>query len=368
MITAVTLHSALSAATLIIALIWIATARTRRSRPRPEIQLIDPVRYGLVPTAQLEPGRAGPPPAALRLKEMQGIADAAWEGDWRQADAHVEAAGQDWDERWSRQDLLVEIACRDDEWLMQWREAQPGNCTAATVHARLLLHHAWEIRGNEYAHAVPAERMARFRELLPASFEAARRAALLSSEDPGPWVVMITAARALRYTHEQFRPLWEELTARAPHHYQGHGQALQYWCAKWCGSNRAMLAFAERAVRSAPPGSPLAAVHLQALREIEIRSGAAAVPSTSAAKELLVDVARSLAQASDAVDEEPQLRHVLAHYLGRAGLHDAALEQFRLIGPWCGAQPWASQDDPAAAFDLARRTAAFHATGVRPTP
>ncbi|MFI9587525.1 hypothetical protein ACIHCQ_38240 [Streptomyces sp. NPDC052236] len=175
-----------------------------------------PVEYGLAPREQLDAHRAGPPLPVYRRKEMQALADAAWEGDWRPAAAYVEAAGQNWDERWSRLALLREIAEGSDAWLDEWCEAQPKNCAAATLHAEMLLHRAWQIRGGAYADKVPAEKMARFHELLPASMTAAREAALLAPEDPGPWVVMITAARGVQYTPEQFRPLWDGLVARAP--------------------------------------------------------------------------------------------------------------------------------------------------------
>ncbi|MDH6108789.1 hypothetical protein P3T36_002290 [Kitasatospora sp. MAP12-15] len=331
---------------------------THRRAIHPVFELFDPVPYGLVPREQLNAARPGPPPPALRLKEMQAIADSAWEGDWRQAAAYAAGAGQDWDECWSRQELLLEIACSGDTWLEEWRMAQPGNCAAATVEAQLLLHRAWEIRGSEYASRVPADRMARFKELLPAAFEAARRAALLDAHDPGPWVVMITAARAMGYSPERFGPLWEELTARAPHHYTGHWQAMQYWCAKWSGSDQLMLDFTAHAVRHAPPGSALPGIHLHALEELEKRPGAAALLASPAARAPLDTVARALHDVPDDDERLPRLRHLLAHHLLLAGRHDAALEQFRRIGPWCGAAPWTRHPDPAAAFDDARSIAA----------
>ncbi|WP_051967480.1 hypothetical protein [Kitasatospora mediocidica] len=325
----------------------------------------DPLAHGLVPRAQLDPDRAGPPLPAHHHKELHAIAHAAWAGDWRSAAAHVEAA-QGWDERWARTEFLLQVASSGDGWLTDWRNAEPDDCTAATLHARLLVHQAWEIRGNGYAKQVPPERMARFLELLPASMEAAKRAALLDPRDPGPWVVMVTTARALQYGHEQFRPLWDGLVERAPHHYDGHWQTLQYWCAKWSGSDKQMVDFAERAARTAPAGSPLAGMYLHALHELEKRHGAAALPSSGRAKERLGLVVESLALVPESDEHLPYLRHLAAHYLGRAGLHDAALEQFRLIGPWCGAYPWNADKDPVAAFDLARALAATGAGTRQP--
>lgn len=209
--------------------------------------------YGLPPREQLDSRRPGPPPSAHRTQERQAVADAAWEGDWHSAERYVRAAGEDWDERWARLELLQQVAREDDAWLHAWRAAEPGNCDAATLHARIMVHRAWEIRGSGYAHEVMTSDMNRFRAMLPAAIEEARKAALLDPANPGPWVVMVTAARGAQYGRSQFRPLWDGLVARAPHHYEGHWQALQYWCAKWYGSNRLMMRFARQAVRKAQP-------------------------------------------------------------------------------------------------------------------
>lgn len=286
------------------------------------------------------------------------MADAAWEGDWRAAEAYVAAAGDDWDERWSRIELLQQLAGEDDAWLEAWRTARPDNCDAATVLAGRMVHKAWEIRGSEYAHEVPSERMRQFRTLLPAAIAEARRAAVLDPENPSPWVVMVTAARGAQYDHDQFQPLWDGLTARAPYHYEGHGQALQYWCAKWFGSDKSMMGFAEQAVRKAPQGSPLAGMYLHALEELVKPSAPSTLP-TQAAKKRLEEVAASLAEVGPDDQHLPALRHLLAHHMMRARMYAAALEQFRLIGPWCGAAPWRRGDgSPEVAFELARGTAA----------
>ncbi|MGK4578687.1 hypothetical protein [Kitasatospora sp. HPMI-4] len=323
--------------------------------------------YGLVPRDGLDPRRAGPPISAERRARSQAVADAAWGGNWRPAAAHVEAAGRDWDERWSRLALLAEIAEQDDAWLTAWRSADPGSCDAATLEAQRMVHRAWEIRGSGYAHEVPAENMAEFRELLPAAIEAAHRAALLAPEDPGPWVVMVTAARGAQYRPDRFQPLWDGLVSRAPHHYEGHWQGMQYWCAKWFGTDEEMMAFAERAADGAPAGSPLAGIYLHALHELEKRNGPRAVPANRAARRRLKAVAEALAAVPADDSRLPVLRHLLVDYLGRAGMYAEALEQYRVIGPWCGAHPWVDQADPVVAFDLARGVA-VKLSRTRPLP
>ncbi|MFE0701545.1 hypothetical protein [Streptomyces sp. NPDC058872] len=48
-------------------------------------------------------------------------------------------------------------------------------------------------------------------------------------------------------------------------------------------------------------------------------------------------------------------------------MYGPALEQFRLIGRWCGAQPWRKGGDPVEAFEQAR-TAAALLSRARSTP
>ncbi|MER5727787.1 hypothetical protein ABT084_05425 [Streptomyces sp. NPDC002138] len=342
--------------------VYLARTKGRPASPRSDRWIrtrFDPAAFGLLPRDRLDPSRGGPPRDPAERAEAQMVADAAWDGDWRVAAAYCEAAGQDWDERWSRLELLLRIAGSDDRWLNDWRAAQPGNSDAGTVYAQMLLHRAWEIRGSEYANKVPAERMRQFKELLPASMAAAQQAATHAPHDPGPWVVMLTAARGMQYSHSQFAELWRNLQLRAPHHGPAHWQALQYWCAKWFGSDKLMFDFAVRAVASAPVGSPLAGLYLHALDEVEKRGGQRGNRADKHVKARLEDVARRLDTVPETHEDLPRLRHRLAHHLLAAGLHREALEQFRRIGPYCGASPWNKDGaDAVAAFDHARGRAA----------
>ncbi|MFI5981561.1 hypothetical protein ACIBEA_11860 [Streptomyces sp. NPDC051555] len=343
--------------------VYLARTKGRPAGPRAERWIrtqFDPAAFGLVPRDQLDPSRGGPvldPGARARAQE---VADAAWDGDWRVAAAYCEAAGRDWDERWSRIELLIQIAESDDRWLNDWRGAQPDNGDAGTVYAQVLLHRAWEIRGTEYANKVPAERMRQFKELLPAAMAAAQQAADRAPHDPGPWVVMVTAARGMQYSHSRFTELWRNLQLRAPHHGPAHWQALQYWCDKWFGSDTLMFDFAVRAVGTSPAGSTLAGLYLHALDEVEKRGGQRGNRADRHVKARLEDVARRLDTVPETHEDLPRLRHKLAHHLLAARMDREALEQFRRIGPYCGANPWAQDAAGAsAAFDHARGRAAY---------
>ncbi|WP_051732606.1 hypothetical protein [Kitasatospora phosalacinea] len=325
----------------------------------------DPSAHGLASSVELDPGRAGPPMRLLRRKELEALADSCLAGGWRAAEAYVAAAGEDWDERWSRLDFLTRVAAARDEWLTAWEEAGTAPCAAATVRARLLVQRAWEARGGGFAARVEPDRLAAFRAQLPVAYRLARAAAEADGRDPGPWVVMVTAARGMRLSHREFRELWAEVVARAPHHVGGHWQAMQYWCAKWHGSDALMLRFAVRAVEGAPAGSPLPGLYLQALTELESRHGPGGLPAGRRYRELLPRVAAALDAVPASNDQVPALRHLLAHFALLSRQPALALEQFRLLGPWCGAHPWTSAPNPVRVFDRARAQAATLAAGAR---
>ncbi|MFC1414741.1 hypothetical protein ACEZCY_36710 [Streptacidiphilus sp. N1-12] len=350
---------------------WLGLLRYRRRSflLRAVPKNFDPVRYGLAPSASLDPRKAGPTLLEDDADERDAVIEAAFKGDWKPAAAYAEGAGQDHDERWSRIQLLQQLADRTPQWLDAWLLAQPNNGDALSAHASLLVHQAWAARGSGYANQLSAQNKAAFKQMLPDAYKAAQRASLAAPEHPGPWVVMITAARGLNTEHDEFQKLWTQLVARAPHHYDGHWQALQYWCAKWHGSRELMLRFATAVVDSAPPGSPLAAIYLHALDELVERSNRvngtelAHVTSWSAdARATLLRAARSLDQVAEDDGRVQRLRHKLAFYLCNARHYDAALEQFRRLGPWCGAEPWTTHANIITTFERARATAALRAT------
>ena len=333
----------------------------------------DPVRYGLAPTASLDPRKAGPESPDDDSDERGAVIEAAWKGDWKPAAAYVEGAGQDYDLRWSRTQLLQQLADRTPQWLDAWLQTQPQNGDALSVHASLLVHQAWAARGTGYANQLSAQNKAAFKQMLPDAYQAARRASLVAPDHPGPWLVMITAARGLGTDHHEFQKLWTQLFARAPYHYDGHWQALQYWCAKWHGSRELMLRFATATVRSAPAGSPLAGIYLHALDELVERGNrvngtkiAHITDWSPDARATLLQAARSLDQVAEDDVQVQRLRHKLAFYLCNARHYDAALDQFRRLGPWCGAEPWTEDANAVAAFERARATAAVRAAGRVP--
>ncbi|MGW1883046.1 hypothetical protein [Streptomyces sp. NPDC001970] len=340
-------------------LIWAVYDVTRKTLLQRRARSgIDAAAYGLVPREELDARRAGPP--REHDDEVSRVVEAAWQGAWEPAAAYLTDAGEDWELRWDRLQLLAEVAAEDEQWLRAWRANRPDDASAVAVHAAALLGRAWDARGTAYANKTSDQQMALFTELLPTAMHAAQEAARMAPRDPSPWVTMVTAARGLNLPHKQFRELWDELVARAPHHYDAHWQALQYWCEKWHGSQPDMFAFAERAMESALPGSLLPAMYLHALDEAARQRGNAVYQGRKV-RTKVTEVRQRLAQVSADDRGLPGVRHLLAAALVKGGRHTEALEQFRLIGRWCGADPWARSADPAREFDHWRTVAALGA-------
>jgi hypothetical protein len=299
---------------------------------------VDPTRWGLVPDAEVsdEP-LANPAVAAAKV--------AAGSGDWEHVAHLVAATRGDWNRRFSVVRALGELAASDDEWLTTWRRARPGDGDAAAVHAESLVMLAWEIRGSAAASQTTRQQFDGFHRVIGQAEEAAKMAAALLPDDPTPLVTWITVARALGYDHEQFTAVWEQLDARDPHHRAAHVQALQYWCAKWSGSDELMCEFALRAAMKSP-----SLAHLPLLAAAELERSTPDVWTSDFARNA---VDRMLVAIDGlGADTKPLLdaRGYAAYVLVANKRYNEAVEQLRLIGPHALCAPWEDYQSPKLAF------------------
>ncbi|MGW4286260.1 hypothetical protein ACWEIK_04935 [Streptomyces sp. NPDC004673] len=310
--------------------------------------VIDPVEFGLVPGDQLDERYAGPDP------EADAVAAAAVAGDWRGAAGYLAGAGRDWDLRWYRLGILVHAAVEDDGWLLEWRREYPHDPAAALVHADALIAFAGEARGVKGAKHTTAEQFDNFHELLAQALPACEEAARMAPDDPSPWVAQITIALGLGWSHDHFRALWAEITARDPHHFGAHVSALQYWCAKWRGSDELMFTFAEEAVASAPRGSLLPVLRLYAAFEHQFRVNDLSVYQ----KPFMTTAIDATLDAVDQVPADhhrlPTVRHLLANALFRTERFAEGVEQFRAVGAYVGGVPWSYSGNSVKSFVHAR--------------
>ncbi|MFD6418932.1 hypothetical protein [Streptomyces sp. NPDC060194] len=354
---------------IFLAAVALAIGRTVARRRR-IANGIDLTPHRMPNRVDLVPGRSGPPRDLD--EETWSVIEAVRERhEWKAAAIWLADAGRDGNERWHRHEILSQLAQQNRSWLQEWLRERPQDGSALALHAGLEVTDAWEIRGSGFANTVTDEMAAGFERGLAQAERTARQAAEHSPEDPTPWVTLITLARGKNTGKDRFREIWDQLVLRCPDHFHAHWQALQYWCAKWHGSQEEMYAFARAAADRAEPGSLLSTVYLHALVEDEQRSSPHGVFRTAGVHGAWIEKAR--ADVAHALPSDPNLaaaRHLLAsaltkrakHESGlkpaeRAALYEEALTQFRIIGPFCGGTPWKNADDPVAEFDKWRTTA-----------
>ncbi|MEU6963215.1 hypothetical protein [Streptomyces chrestomyceticus] len=282
--------------------------------------------------------------------EADAVTEALVRGEWQTAAKVISAAGTDWEHRSHLVGVVAERAAEDDTWLRAWEAARPDDPDAAVVRASAQVTLAWEIRGAYTAEHTTAEQFAGFHRVLREAREAFERAeALALPGDPTPYVKKIPLYMGLGASHAMMLDLWSEVTSRAPHHFEGHVRALQYWCAKWRGSAEIARDFAGQAAATAPPGSLLTVLRLIAWfeHEDETPSEAYGWPDVLGMTD---DALRDVGAARPDDRRVAEVRHLLAYFLTKQDRHEAALEQFRAVDGYVGALPWSYRPSPAKTY------------------
>ncbi|ANW16955.1 hypothetical protein [Streptomyces clavuligerus] len=274
---------------------------------------------------------------------------AARAGDWQPTAALLAGTGRDWEHRARYSERLAGVAATDDTWLLAWEAARPDDPDAALVRARSTVRLAWKVRGGQRAKHTTQEQFDGFHRTLARSREENARAAALNPDDPSPYINEIWTALGLGYPQADMDRIWDEITARAPHHYEAHFSALQFWCAKWRGSKELATEFAKRAADAAPPGSLIKVFPLIAHYEHDESDDADVERSPE--MRALVDAALADAHAADPGHPRlAEVRHLLAYYLSLQDRDEAAMEQFRLVDGYVNALPWRYWDDGAERY------------------
>ncbi|MFF0290185.1 hypothetical protein [Streptomyces sp. NPDC005262] len=278
---------------------------------------------------------AGPDPALRRAIVAASV------GVWKPAAELLAGAAQDWERRALYVGNLASLTgWMGGRWLRAWDAARPGDPDVALVKARARIHRAWKKRGAAYAHRTSAWRIRAFHRELLASREEIAVAASLSPDDPTPHSAEILTALGLGYSHDLMSELWAEVTARSPHHFEAHFNALQYWSAKWRGSNELACAFAQQASTGAPKGSLMAALPLFAWYEAYFSRSDLLPGPRSPEVRVMIDATLEDVNAADDHPRLSDVRHLLAYCLHKQGRHREALEQFRHVDGYVDALPW----------------------------
>lgn len=253
---------------------------------------------------------------------------------------------------------LARTALHHDGWLDAWLTESPDDPDALLVVADFHLHQAWEVRTSARAKDVERDQFQAFFALLEDAVPVIAAAAELNPADPVPWRIALTHARGMQAPREVFDAYLAEAEARDPHHLGCHVQALQYVCAKWYGSHEEMFRYAERVAESAPPGSRLHALPLQAALEYRLSEADEPEGPDPYGPKVEAAITRALA-LSDTYDGEGDreaagFRNDLALMLVMADRPAEALDVFRAIGVHATESPWNRLGDPRTEFLEAR--------------
>ncbi|MGW4491013.1 hypothetical protein [Streptomyces sp. NPDC004376] len=315
-------------------------------------------RLGLLPAERQNTGLAAPLPA-----EWTAALASVSHGAWQPAAEVLRGIGRDWERRSAFTSLLGDKAAEADEWLLSWEDARPDDPDAAVVRASSTVTLAWKVRGAQRAGSTTREQFEGFHRTLESACGDVARAAALNPDDPTPYVKEIWIALGLGRPNAEMDTLWTKLTERAPHHYEAHFSALQYWCAKWRGSERLAAGFADKAAAGAPAGSLLTALPLIAHLEHD-ESDDTSAENTPEMIARVDAVLADVAAADPSHPRLPEVRHLLGYFLRLQGRDRAALEQFRLVDGYVEALPWRYRADPAAEYCAFRNATAKAAEGV----
>ena len=321
---------------------------------------------------------------------LRAVWDAVKAGDWRPARELMAATRTDFDRRaryvwvlgesttmttWAEPSGYVPVPVDTTAaWADRWAQAEPDNPDAILVRARSLIMRGWEVRSSGWASTVGADAFDEFHRLLVMSIPLLDEAARLRPDDPTPWVVRLLLASPLRFDPAEMEKTWAEIVARDPYHREAHNLKLMYLCHKWSGSHEAMFGFARSAAASAPHGSPLHVLPVQAnaewaLWELNREDGRDAHRTVRQAWRDSTGFHAELDNALHHWFAADPARHAmwyhdlnfLAYGLFRAGRHADAKPVFEAIGPYVEQIPWGwvGEHDYTAvgAFLAARRKA-----------
>jgi hypothetical protein len=120
-----------------------------------------------------------------------------------------------------------------------------------------LIFAAWSARGAARARDTSDTQMRGLVELARESREALHRSAALAPEDPVPWTLVQSIAKAAPTSSHEVQEVWERIQALAPDSFAGSYQRLSVLCRKWYGSTERMLGFMRERCANLPDGHPL---------------------------------------------------------------------------------------------------------------
>jgi hypothetical protein len=295
--------------------------------------------------------------SAGAIAAEQEAAAMAAAGDWRAMSARLASLHPASEYRLAMMSKLGEAAAKDDRWLWEWLAHEPANTSALAVQINYVVTVAWDVRTGALPADVNREQFQTFFRTLRNGKIILARATTADASDPAPLIAMQPVAMGLQWKNDEFNDLVAKIRERAPYSFTSHHRAMRYFLPRWFGSLELVERYVEDALAGAPAGSVLTAIRLEMLY-LEFR------PEDDAGRKEFyrgerfnraLDAGIADAAAADPAHPKlPYLRHWLAHGLWQSGRLPEAAVQFRVIGNYCGADPWNWYGDQTGTFRKAR--------------
>ncbi|MFI6057453.1 hypothetical protein [Streptomyces sp. NPDC051286] len=255
---------------------------------------------------------------------------------------------------------LAEIAVDDAAWLNAWQAESPDDPDALVVEAFRRIAEAWKVRTSAFAKDVAPDQFRAFLALLNDALPAIEAAAAASPGDPVPWSAALTHCTGTQASRDVFDDCLLHALTCGPHHLPTHLQAVQFLAAKWYGSHNEMLDYAASAAADAPQDSPVRALEVVALTEVDIemdrrerrprKNGGQASLGADRIDEIIA-TAQAYSASRPPEDRGARLiRNHLVWALNRQERWAESLDVYRSIGRYATESPWHYAGSPLQAF------------------
>jgi predicted Zn finger-like uncharacterized protein len=230
-----------------------------------------------------------------------------------------------------------------DTVLNDWCNKHPESHIPWLVRGNFLIDWAWHIRGSAYAKTVKEDAWPRFYDKLKQAKDDLERAWRINAADPNSCSSLITVAMGLGASREAMEQYFQKGLSACPWHFPLHFAKLEYLKAKWHGSEKEMLEFAQHCQALSDSYPHLGLVMAEALSEMHMftRKG----QNFLGKNEAWATVENIYDKFFAVYPDDVRRRLFYAYHAYEAEKYPIAYKQFEIIGDrWMPDTPWSSLD------------------------
>lgn len=130
---------------------------------------------------------------------------------------------------------------------LQWAAEHPKSALAHTMHADVLLAHAWSYRGGGYSNEVPPQAMQEFEAYLTRAFDYLKAHADVAFTDSYAHDTLLRIGRGLGWNARQLEAIAQDGLKRNPEDYALYFKVMTSLLPKWGGNPKVLDDFIRRA-------------------------------------------------------------------------------------------------------------------------